>query len=539
MYYIIQEEIPGNTIDSFFGQDSSAGMPTIQAGTPIAETTPPGIGTTRLSEGRIPTHSRMEQVAEIVGMMLNTLGQAHDRGYYHNDIKSANVIISTKNGKPYLVDWGISESQGLDPAITTVDRLRRANARRVTPGYCTDARLNGEPPSVDDDLYSVGILLTELVFTYNPATAFASKDENERFLLIHRAMIQKRDQSTPEMNAVLLRSIIPSQPDTAVIDILNRNKISSQRFNSAQELSNALDYASLVVADPLLDRHIEAISQPGYINKNIDYYEKNTYPSELRGLFPDMKQSVLSDPSRIGDALVRIRKLIQVPWEPEVADTMTRILIMYAYELTTECLEENSHLTLSQKHLTILAEIFNRSTDRSYALLYQVNEIIVPTLERNPSLIDYYVEQYKSAIGQYHTGEALTHPDYTAYIYQFIRVIRSYSTITNEAPGDELLGVLYQELSGFDTAQIAIPDEAVTQISNTLPSYVIYDNVTSSVASYAHLIHDMYRSFSSTSASDSARMKGHMDDLYNLVTQWPGYIGETSKQQVNHYKNQM
>jgi len=94
-------------------------------------------------------------VAEAVALAItiaDALGHAHDRGVIHRDVKPANVLRD-ESGAARLLDFGIAAS-----TAGAVD-VRGGGSRP----YVSPQQLDGEPPSVADDIYGLGCLLHEIV----------------------------------------------------------------------------------------------------------------------------------------------------------------------------------------------------------------------------------------------------------------------------------------------------------------------------------------------------------------------------------------
>jgi tetratricopeptide (TPR) repeat protein len=83
------------------------------------------------------------------------LAEAHARGVIHRDVKAANVILD-RAGVPALVDFGVAQA-------TELERLTRTGVAVGTPVYFSPEQAAGRPLDGRTDVYSLGVLLYELL----------------------------------------------------------------------------------------------------------------------------------------------------------------------------------------------------------------------------------------------------------------------------------------------------------------------------------------------------------------------------------------
>ncbi|HET6891675.1 MAG TPA: serine/threonine-protein kinase, partial [Pyrinomonadaceae bacterium] len=91
---------------------------------------------------------------------------AHENLIIHRDLKPSNILV-TAAGTPKLLDFGIAKllnpdlsSQALDPTTAAL--------RLMTPEYASPEQVRGESITPVSDVYSLGVLLYELLTDHRP-----------------------------------------------------------------------------------------------------------------------------------------------------------------------------------------------------------------------------------------------------------------------------------------------------------------------------------------------------------------------------------
>ncbi len=118
---------------------------------------------------RIPIRERLE-LLEKVCMVIH---HAHQKGILHRDIKPSNVMITLHDGVPIpkVIDFGIAKA--LDRPLTEQTLFTRYGDLIGTPEYMSpeQAEMSGLDLDVRTDIFSLGVLLYELLTGSTPLTA--------------------------------------------------------------------------------------------------------------------------------------------------------------------------------------------------------------------------------------------------------------------------------------------------------------------------------------------------------------------------------
>ena len=152
------------------------------------------------------------KAAAAAAQIAEALGAAHERGVIHRDIKPQNVLLDS-SGDLKVTDFGIARA---------ADSSSASSAVFGTAGYISPEQALGEPVGPASDLYSLGVVLYEMLTGELPYTA----DNSIALCMKH---VTEPLRPPRELNPD-----IPEEMDALVVKLLAKKP--TERYGSAAEL---------------------------------------------------------------------------------------------------------------------------------------------------------------------------------------------------------------------------------------------------------------------------------------------------------------
>ncbi len=132
----------------------------------------------------------------LFGDVCAAVSHAHQHLIVHRDLKPGNILV-TRDGRPKLLDFGIAKLIDTASGVGSSAQMTATAHRVFTPEYASPEQFKGQTVSTSTDVYSLGIVLYEL--------------------LTGRRPFQLGGRSRHEIERTVCESI-PEKPSTVVTD---------------------------------------------------------------------------------------------------------------------------------------------------------------------------------------------------------------------------------------------------------------------------------------------------------------------------------
>lgn len=171
---------------------------------------------------------RPSRTIELFLAVCDAVGHAHRNLVLHRDLKPSNILV--EEGRVRLLDFGISKV--LDDRPQEDQALTTGGQRYLTKGYASPEQVRGEPLTTGADVYSLGIVLFELLTGQRP------EDDGEGVRTVRGARRPSAAAGDRVMGGRRVASVLKGDLDTVLLKALQPDP--GRRYGTVSELSDDL-----------------------------------------------------------------------------------------------------------------------------------------------------------------------------------------------------------------------------------------------------------------------------------------------------------
>jgi len=187
--------------------------------------------------------SSVEQRLELFRAVCEAVVYAHQHTVIHRDLKPGNILVR-EDGAVRLVDFGIAKhleslGQSVDQTITGL--------RLMTPAYAAPEQVRGEPVGILSDVYSLGVILYELLCGRLPFDLSNRTPAQAEKILIEQdpekpSVVAAKDAARADRAGEIPAASKTAWADLDVLCLTAMHKDPQRRYRSVEALIRDVDH---------------------------------------------------------------------------------------------------------------------------------------------------------------------------------------------------------------------------------------------------------------------------------------------------------
>jgi serine/threonine-protein kinase len=241
-YYIVMEYIEGWTLKQAIGRQGEI------IGVPLA----------------------LERTLDLSIQICAGIGYAHRSNLVHCDVKSQNVLV-TRDGRVKVTDFGIARAM-------SETSLYQSGAVWGTPQYFSPEQAAGEPPSPASDVYSIGVIIFEMLTGRLPFEADSQTGLALKHMRVAPPKVSQLNPAVPEQMEQIVSKVLSKEPSGRyrTADQLGRVLV-AYRENTLNDTGPIAAAAAVPVVEQATAYFERSLAAPADTQRSTSPVANNTY----------------------------------------------------------------------------------------------------------------------------------------------------------------------------------------------------------------------------------------------------------------------